>query len=119
MKPILVFDETVGSTAVLSSPEFNKFLGAFDKYSFHMVCSAASGTLGTVTATLYHSSDERNFLAKTGATMTTATLSATAPTSKIGSDPGTDVSQGFGQLQVSASSAMQTRVKIYATGRKA
>lgn len=121
MKPVLIFDEMVSSAAIYSTPEFNRYLGAFDKYSFHLVTAPGTGTLGTVSLQLEHSSDERNWANKnTSAEITPGpTVSATAQASGLGSDNGAVASQGFGRIRVTHSTAGLVRVKVYATGRKA
>jgi hypothetical protein len=121
MKPVLIFDEIVCSAAIYSTPEFNRYLGTYDKYSFHMVCSPGVGTLGTMAFRLEHGSDERNWADKNAASeFTTApTVSATAQASAIGADNGAVASQGFGRVRVTHSTSGQCRVKIYATGRMA
>jgi len=118
MKAILIFDENVGTGTVYSLPEFNRFLGMYDKYSFHIVCSASSSA-GTVTVDMEHGSDERNWASKYAAgNEGTCTTNTTAQTSGLGTDLGTTVSQGFGRIGVSNSAGI-CRVKVWATGRNA
>lgn len=118
--PVLVFDEVVGSAGVYSHTSMDAFLGRFDKYSFQMICSPASGTLGTVSARLKVSSDLTNWVDKNAAAeVTSATCSATAQVVAAGNDPGTGTNAGhkFGRLLVTAATAMQVSVKIWATAR--
>jgi hypothetical protein len=115
---ILVFDETVSSTAVYTEPRFNKLLAAFDKYALHAIASPTTAA-GNFTVQLEQSSDERTWANKNGAAEVNAVaLSTTAPTSAMGADAGTVVGQGNGRLRVQLSAGI-ARVKIWAIGRKA
>lgn len=115
-KAIKVFDEVVGTAAVVSLPALNAFLGSHDKWAFHMV-AGPSGAAANVTVRYKHSSDERNWDYKNGtAEIAAQALSTTAQTSKMGFDLGTNVGQGYGQLEVSLS-ASTARIQIWATGR--
>ncbi len=117
---VLVFDEQVSGTAAhYSRPEFNSFLGQFDKYAFHL--TASSSPAGSVTALLEHGSDGVVFQAKNGAAeIAAATLSQTAQINAMGADAGTIVGQGLGRLKVTLSAGTCTaRIKVWATGRDA
>jgi len=114
---VLVFDEVVGSTtAITTKPMFNRLLGAYDKYAFHALCGPIS-VAGNLTVTLKHGSDERNWTAKNAGPEIPATaLSTTDMKTILGTDTGTVVGQGFGQLSVQLS-AGTARIQIYAVGR--
>lgn len=116
--PVLVFDEVVGTAIVTTKPEFNRFLGMFDKYAFHAVCAPCAGP-PNLTVRLKMGSDNRNFTNKNGtAEIAAQALSATGMQSLYGTDAGTVVGHGLGQLEVSLS-AGSSRIQIYAIGRSA
>lgn len=113
-------DFIVGTTAVYTSEEWNDPLGIPNKIALQAVADQVSGT-GTITltATLEHSCDQRNWVAKSGtAIINGETLSTSATTTLFGSDAGTTPNLGYVRVKLTlGGTTPQAHVKIHICGR--
>ncbi len=111
-------DVIVGSTtAALTDPKFDELLASGDSISVQAVADQITGTTPTLTISLEHSGDRRNWSAKT--TLVSAVAIGPASTNvALGNDPGTSPMLGFVRLKITLGGTTPTaRVQVYACGR--
>lgn len=116
---MLVFDKQIkGTIAYYSEAEFYDFLGAFDKYAFHLHASPSNAGPPNVTLTLEHGSDKQNFAAKNASPeISTQALDASNEKHIMGYDAGTVVGQAYGRIKITCSADPGCRIRVWATGR--
>ncbi len=116
----LVFDDAIEvTTSVYTDPKFNEELASADKLLIMAVVTQVTGTSPTILVQLEHSSDNRNFINKSGAAEIPATSIATTPPVVLaGNEPGTVPLSGYARLRiVLGGTTPKARVKIWVTGR--
>jgi len=119
----LVFDEYLQSTSPVgfTSQDLNSKLGMYDQLAIQAVVDNVTGAAGGFTVQIYHSSDGRNWLAKSATAeiggSPAITLVANSQMSYFGYDTGTIPSLGLVQLKVSLGASSGAHVRVYVTGR--
>ncbi len=118
---IKVFDGVImGSAASYTLPDYNQPLGTGDRIVIQALADQVTGTSPTITVQVEHGGDQRNWVNKNGtAEINAASLSATAVTSAVGYEPGTNPSLGYVRLriQLGGTGSLAARVIVHATGR--
>jgi hypothetical protein len=109
-----VFDEFISTpnTTVYTSADFNARLAQCDQIAIHAVCDNYVAVSPTITVTLEHSADGRNWVAKTLSTPLSGVVVAAG---NFGAEQGMSPTLGFARLGVSCSAVMH--VKIHVTAR--
>ena len=113
-------DFIVGTTAVYTSEEWNDPLGIPNKIALQAVADQVSPATGvTLKATLEHSCDQRNWIAKDGTPIIdTENIVGASTTTLFGSDDGTTPNLGYVRIKLElAGSSPTAHVKIHICGR--
>jgi hypothetical protein len=113
---ILAFDDFImNSTMVYTPQSLNDVLGLYDRLTVQAVADSIVGT-ATLTVTLEHSVDQRNWATKT--TLISAAGIAVATPNIVGADTTTTGSLGYVRLGIQLPSAgTSAHIKLWVTGR--
>src|SRR5262245_64103475 len=107
-----MFDVIAGTTTTYTPAEHNPALGATDKLAMQTIFDQVTGTTPTITMTLEHSNDQRNWVVKTTLQSGTA-LATNGATSFIHTDAGTTPTLGFVRIGFQlGGTTPQARVKM-------
>jgi hypothetical protein len=115
----LVFDENIeGNAALYTDPSFNAQLALCEKLYIYTLSDTVTGT-ATLTVQIEDSPDGVHFNNRTGtAEINAQSISATAVTTLVARDAGTNLASAFARLRVSiGGTTVKGHVRIWVTGR--